>query len=145
MKLSKNNQKIVDILREKQLTHLIKPFVRMVELDKLGKIKVHKMTWKVIMRDFHDKHATRADLENVIVSYLAHFGIILMRQDKVDPKVSKERVKKFRSIKKALGYKNVSFLVSELDLERLKQYKEAQGMTYQEVLSFMISKLPKKV
>ena len=145
MKLSKNNQKIVDTLRDKQLNYLVKPFLNMVELDKLGKIRVHKMTWKVIMREVYDKYLTRADLENLIISYLVNFGIEVAKKKRIDPRKSKERVKSHRMAKKALGYSQLSFLVSEDDLKRLKHFKNDRDMTYQELLAYMIKNLPVKV
>jgi len=144
MKLSKNNQKVVDTLREKQLTYLVKPFLQMVELDKLGKIRIHKMTWKVIMREVHDKYLTRADLENLIISYLVNFGVVVQKKKREDSRVSKERVKNHRDSKKALGYSQLSFMVSEADLKHLKRFKKLRGMTYQELLSYMIKHLPLK-
>jgi len=68
MELSKNNQKVVNLLRDKQLTYLIKPFKKMIELDQLGKIKIHKMTWKSIMSEVYNEYLTRADLEILIIS-----------------------------------------------------------------------------
>ena len=145
MVLSKNNQKIVDTLRDKQLTYLVKPFQKMIELDKLGKIKVHKMTWKVIMREVYDKYLTRADLEKLIISYLVNFGIEVAKKKRIDPRKSKERVKSHREHKKALGYTQLSVLVSKDDLERLKRFKKHRGMTHQEVFEFMIKQLPVKI
>jgi len=145
MVLSKNNQKIVDTLRDKQLTYLIKPFEKMVEFDKLGKIRVHKMTWKVIMREVYDKYLTRADLENLIISYLVNFGIEVAKKKRIDPRKSKERVKSHREHKKALGYTQLSVLVSKDDLECLKRFKKHRGMTHQEVFKFMIKQLPVKI
>ena len=117
----------------------------MVELDKLGKIRVHKMIWKVIMRKVYDKYLTRADLENFIISYLLNFGIAVAKKKRIDPRKSKERVKSHRMAKKALGYSQLSVLVSEDDLERLKRFKNDRDMTYQELLAYMISKLPVKI
>ena len=117
----------------------------MVELDKLGKIRVHKMTWKVIMREVYDKYLTRADLENLIISYLVNFGIEVAKKKRIDPRKSKERVKSHRMAKKALGYSQLSFLVSEDDLKRLKHFKNDRDMTYQELLAYMIKNLPVKV
>ena len=145
MKLSKNNQKIVDTLRDKQLNYLVKPFLKMVELDNLGKIRVHKMTWKVIMREVYNKYLIRADLENLIISYLVNFGIEVAKKKRIDPRKSKERVKSHRMAKKALGYSQLSFLVSEDDLKRLKHFKNDRDMTYQELLAYMIKNLPVKV
>jgi len=144
MKLSKNNQKVVDTLRDKQLTYLVRPFKEMVELDKLGKIKIHKMTWKVIMREVYDKYATRQDLEKFFISYLVNFGILVATKKRIDPRKSKERVKSHREHKKALGYTQLSVSLSKGDLERLKRFKEGRGMTYQQVLSYMVSQLPVK-
>lgn len=145
MVLSENNKKVIYSLRGKQLTYLIRPFLLMVELDKLGEIKIHKMTWKVIMREVYDEHLTRADLENLIISYLVNFGIMVEKKKRQDARVSKERVKTHRKAKKVLGYTQMSVLVSKDDLERLKCYKKDTGMTHQELLSYMINKLPVKV
>ena len=145
MKLSKNNQKVIDTLRDKQLTYLIKPFKQMVEWDKLGKIRVHKMTWKVIMREVYNKYLTRADLENLIISYLVNFGIQVQKKIRTDPRKSKERVKSHREQKKALGYSQLSVLVSKDDLARLKRHKERYNLTYEEVFSYMINCLPVKI
>ena len=141
MKLSKNNLKIIDTLRDKQLNYLIKPFTQMVELDKLGKIKIHKMTWKVIMREIYSD-LSKADLENMIISYLVAYGVMVVKKKRID-KSSKERVKEFRKSKKELGYKQLSVLISPFDLERLKLFKSQNNMTYQEALSYLIKKLPK--
>jgi len=145
MKLSKNNQEVIDVLRDKQLIYLIRPFLQMVELDKLGKIKIHKMTWKVIMREVHDEYLTRADLENLIISYLINFGIAVVKKKRIDPRKSKERVKSHRERKKVLGYSQLSILVSKDDLERLKRLKMSRNMTYQELLSYMIKNLPANI
>jgi len=145
MKFSKNNQKVVDALRDKQLTYLIKPFSKMVELDKLGKIRVHKTTWKVIMREVCDEYLTRADLDNLIISYLVNFGILVAKKKRIDPRKSKERVKSHREQKKVLGYSQLSVSVSKDDLERLKRFKKLRGMTHQELLSYMINNLPLKI
>jgi predicted DNA binding CopG/RHH family protein len=145
MKLSKNNQKVIDSLRDKQLTYLIKPFKKMVELDKLGKIKIHKMTWKVIMREVYNKYLTRSELEKVIISHLVSFGVLVVKKKRNDPRKSKERVKKHREDKKVLGYTQLSVLVSKDDLERLKRFKTHRGMTYQELLAYMIKNLPVRV
>lgn len=128
-----------------QLNHLVNPFMFMVELDKLGKIKIHSGTWKVIMRQVHDEYLTRQDLENLIISYLVNFGIAVSKKKRIDPRKSKERVKKHREVKKALGYKHLSVLVSKDDLERLKRFKDYRGMTHQEVFKFMINQLPVKI
>jgi hypothetical protein len=145
MKLTKNNQKIVDTLRDKQLHYLIKPFLLMVELDKIGKIKVHKMTWKVIMREVYDKYLVRSDLENFIISYLVNFGIAVAKKKRNDPRKSKERVKSHREQKKALGYSQLSVLVSKDDLERLKRYKELFNLTYEQAFSKLINSAPVKL
>jgi len=141
MKLSKGNQKVVDVLRTKQLTYLIKPFREMVELSKLGKIKIHKMTWKVIMRDINNEHIARSELENMFIAYFVNFGIFVVKKRIKDKRVSKERVKSHREHKKSLGYTQLSVMVSEENLDRLKRFKKKRKMTYQEAFEFMIRKL----
>lgn len=133
---------IVDRLRDRQLTFLIKPFKQMVEQDKSGEIKIHKMTWKIILREFYNEHATRNDLSKVLVAYLVNFGIAVVKKKRTDPRSSKERVKSHREHKKVLGYKQLSVLLSVDDLERLKRFKRLRGMTYQDAFEFMINKLP---
>ena len=145
MKLSKNNEKVISALKARKLTYLIKPFKRMVELDQLDIITVHKMTWKVIMRETHSNNISVRDFEQLMLSYLTHFGIITVKKKRKDVRESKERVKSYRKDKKALGYKQLSVLVSQRDLGALKCFKDDRGMTYQEVLSYMISKLPVKI
>lgn len=145
MKLSKNNMVVIDALRAKQLTYLIQPFKNMVELDKRGAIRIHKMSWKVIMRDVYNEYQTRADLEKLIISYLVVHGIFVVKKKRIDPRKSKERVKKHRDRKKVLGYTSLSVSLSKGDLNHLKRFKDSHNMTHEEVLSFMISRLPVKI
>lgn len=141
--LSKNNQFVVDVLREKQLHYLINPFKQMVEFDKLGKIKIHKMTWKAILNQIYT--GDRASIENEIISYLVAFGIVVVKKKKVDKRKSKDRVKKHREHKKELGYTQLSVLLSKADLERLKRFKSSSSMTHEELFSYMINKLSSRV
>ena len=139
MKLSKNNQIVVDRLRKENLTYLIIPFNRMVELDKLGKIRVHKMTWKVIMREVYDTDMSRSEIENMIISYLVNFGIAVAKKKVVDKRESKERVAKHRSKQKELGYKTISVKLSPADYEKVKRIKKLNNFTYDELFQALFN------
>jgi len=141
MKLSNNDKMIIEVLRNNNLHYLIRPFKQMIELNKLGHIKIHRMTWKVIMRVFHDDRSTKKALENCLVTNFAVFGILPVRRKTSDRRLSKNRVQRYRKQKKELGYKQLSVLVSESDLERVKRFKLKNGMTYQEVFSYMINNM----
>lgn len=141
MQLSKNNQTVVDALRDKQLNYLVKPFKQLVELDKLEKIKVHKMTWKSILNEAYN--GSRLDLENTIISYLVNFGVFVAKKKRVDKRISKERVKKHREDKKALGYKTVSFELSPKVYNRLQKFKSKEDLTYADAIELLLSLLPK--
>jgi len=144
MKLSKNNNKIVTVLKDKKLNYLVKPFLEMVELDKLKKIKIHKMTWSVILREFYDEENTKADIEKLIKGYLVHFGLVVVKKKVSDKRVSKERVSKHRADKKALGYKTVSIQLNPYDYERLAKYKADFDLTYSEAISKLLTKAPRR-
>ncbi len=145
MKLSENNQFIVDKLREKQLSRYVKPFKKMVELDKLGEIDIRPMTWKKIMTIFRDPFSDRYDLEMCISSYLIHFGLVVipLKKKKVKKRVARERVKRHRMEKKALGYRQVSFMLSPADFERLRDLRKKQGFTYSEALNYLLDRCKK--
>lgn len=140
--LSKNNQYVIDVLREKQLHYLINPFKQMIEFDRLDKIKVHKMTWKAILNQVYT--GDRSSIENEIIAYLVAFGILVVKKKKVDKRKSKDRVKKHREHKKELGYTQMTVLISKADLERLKRFKSKRVMTYEELFSYMINNLPSR-
>lgn len=144
MKLSKNNEKIVSVLKEKKLNYLVKPFLEMVELNSLKKIRIHKMTWSVIMREFYNEENTKADIEIFLKSYLVNYGILAIKKKVVDKRVSKERVNKHRADKKALGYKTVSIQLHPYDYERLVKYKTDFDLTYSEAISKLLAKAPKR-
>jgi len=144
MKLSRNNEKIVSVLKEKKLNYLVKPFLEMVELNSLKKIKIHKMTWSVIMREFYNEENTKADIEIFLKSYLVNYGILAIKKKVVDKRVSKERVNKHRADKKALGYKTVSIQLHPYDYERLVKYKTDFDLTYAEAISNLLKKVPKR-
>jgi hypothetical protein len=144
MELSKNNNKIVTVLKDKKLNYLVKPFLEMVELDKLKKIKIHKMTWSVIMREFYNEENTKSDIEIFIKSYLVNYGILAIKKKIVDKRVSKERVSKHRADKKALGYKTVSIQLDPYSYERLKQFRKDFDLTYADAISELLSKAPRR-
>ena len=144
MKLSKNNQKIVDTLKEKKLIYLIKPFEKMIELEKLKKILIHKMTWKVIMREIYDQDNTKADIEKMMISYFALYGILTVKKKTVDKRVSKDRVAKHRSDRKAIGFKTISIQLYPYDFERLKEFKKDFDLTYTEAISKLLEKAPRR-
>lgn len=138
MKLSKNNQTVVNRLRKENLTYLIIPFLKMVELDRLGKIRVHKMSWKVIMREVYDEGLERFEIENMIISYLVNFGIVVVKKKVVDKRKSKERVAKHRTMKKELGYKTISVNLSPDDYEQVKRLKKLNNVTYNELFELFL-------
>ncbi len=142
MALSEKNKIVVDRLREKQLGRYVKPFLKMVELDKLKKIVIRPMTWKLIMKTFNDVDSDRYDLELCISSYLVHFGLIVvpLKQKKVKKRVTRERVKRHREQKKALGYRQVSIQLTNDDYERLQAYKLKFKLTYSEALHKLLSR-----
>jgi len=132
MFLNSRNRIVLDTLKEKQLHYLVKPFIQLIELDQMKKIKIHKMTWKIIMQVIHN--GSRADIEKNIMSYLIHFGIVVEKKKRVDKRVSRDRVKKHREYKKSLGYKTVTIQLSPVDYKLLKEYKERNNYTYSEAL-----------
>lgn len=136
---------IIELLRDKNLTYLIDPFRRMVELNKLNKINIHLMTWKVIMRYVHnirENGGNRKDLEKFIVSYLVLYGILFIparKVKKVKSTVGKDRVKKHRAIKKELGYKTISIQLSPDNYERMKRYKMRNNLTYNDLIDKLLN------
>lgn len=137
---NKNNDKVIEVLRTLQLTYLINPFNTLVSLEQNQKIKIHKMTWKVIMRDIHGyEDLGRKHVEQTLLSYFLHFGIIVMKSPKVDKRVSKERVKRHREQKKEQGYRNVSILLNSADYDRFKRFTDAFGLTYEQALNKLLN------
>ena len=139
MVLGKNNLKVIEVLRDKNLSHLVEPFKKMVELDKLGNIKIHKMTWKVIMRDIYNPMSKRLDIENMIVSYLVNFGLAYVPPKKQKSTVSKDRVRKHRAMKKELGYKTISIELSPDNYEKMKRYKVLNKLTYNDLIDKLLN------
>ena len=137
--LSENNKKVIDVLRDKNLIYLIRPFKKMIELEKSGEIKIHKMSWKKIMQTVHQGHKTL--IEKEIRAYVIHYGLIAEKRKREDKRISKERVKTHRENKKALGYKQISFQVTKDDYERIQAYKEHYGYTYEQVIHSLISRV----
>jgi len=144
MKLSKNNQKIIDTLRDKKLVRLIKPFLKMIELEKLKEIVIHKMTWKVIMREIYNEHNTKSDIEKMMISYFVLYNILAPKKKTVDKRESKERVAKHRADRKASGFKTISVQLYPYDFERLKEFKEDFDLTYTEAISKLLEKAPRR-
>jgi len=144
MKLSKNNQKIISVLEDKKLNYLIKPFLEMVELSRLKKIKIHKMTWSAIMREFHNKENTKSDIEKFLKSYLVNYGIYAVKKKIIDKRDSKDRVSKHRADKKALGYKTISIQISPDDYKILARYKDDFDLTYSEALHNFLANAQKR-
>lgn len=144
MKLSKNNQKIVDTLRDKKLIYLIKPFHKMIELENLKEIQIHKMTWKVIMREIYNEENTKLDIEKLMIGYFVHFGVMTPKKKIIDTRESKNRVAKHRADKKALGYKTISVQLDPYDFEILKKFREDFDLTYSEAIHQLLSKAPKR-
>ena len=139
MILNKNSLEVIEVLRSNNLNHLVEPFVKMVELDKLGKIKIHNMTWKVIMRDIYDPMSSRQDIEMMIVSYLVNFGLAYVPPKKQKPTVSKERVRKHRAMRKELGYKTISIELSPNNYEKMKRYKKLNNLTYNDLIDKLLN------
>jgi len=139
MNLSKNNLFIIDKLREKQLTKYIRPFKKMVELYKLGEIDIRPGTWGHIMKIFRDPFSDRADFEKCISSYLVHYGIFVVRYKRTDKTITKNRVKRYRTNKKRLGYKQVSIMLASSDFERLKNLRKKEGFTYSEAINYLLN------
>ena len=111
MKLSKNDQTVISVLRNRHLTHLIKPYLQLLELKKNGKITIHKLTFKSIMKVVYSD-IPRKDVESFFLQLFVNFCIFYVKRNTKDPRESKQRVKKHRETKKALGYTQLSFLVS---------------------------------
>ncbi len=142
---SKNNDKVIEVLRLLQLTYLIKPFEDMVSLEQNKKITIHKMTWKVIMREIHNyEDLGRKHIEQTLLAYFTHFGILIIKRVKIDKRVSKERVKRYREQKKELGYRNVSFLVNSSDYDRFKRFIDDFDFTYEQAFHELLKNLPAK-
>jgi len=121
----------------------VKTSLQMVELDKLKEIRIHPMTWKQIMKYFNDPFSDRKDLELCISSYLINFGIFLPPEKfkkKVPNRITRERVKRHRMDKKRLGYRQVCFMVSPADFDRLQAFKRENGLTYSETLNKLLNK-----
>lgn len=137
---NKNNDKVIEVLRILQLTYLIKPFEKMISLEQNKKITIHKMSWKVIMRDIHDyEHLGRKHIEKTFLSYFLHFGILVQKRVKVDKRVSKERVKRHRELKKELGYRTISILVNSADFERFKRFIDDFNLTYEQAFNRLLN------
>jgi len=136
-KLSKNNQKVIDVLREKKLNYLIVPFKKMIELENAGEINIHKMSWKKIMQTVYQGY--KSVIEKEIRAYVIHYGLIAPKRKREDTRISKERVKSYRENKKALGYRQVSIQVSRDDYRRLQAYKEHFGLTYEQAIHKLLA------
>lgn len=149
MRLGDNDKFVVERLRSKQLGKYVKPFLEMVEWNKLKKIDIRPMTWKSIMKVFRDVDSDRYDLEVCISSYLVHFGLIVVsvenKKKKVPNRITRERVKKHRVKKKALGYKTITVELTPADYDRLKDFKKDNDFTYANALNYLIGKLPPRV
>lgn len=137
---NKNNDKVIEVLRILQLTYLIKPFEKMISLEQNKKITIHKMSWKVIMRDIHGyEDLGRKHVEQTLLSYFLHFGILVQKRVKVDKRVSKERVKRHRELKKELGYRTISILVNSADFERFKRFIDDFNLTYEQAFNRLLN------
>ena len=99
IKLSNNNQKIIDTLKKHKLTYLVTPFKKMVELDKLKEIKIHRMEWKHILREIYNEKNTKFELEKLLIPYFNTYEIPYQNKEILDHSKSKERVNKHRKDK----------------------------------------------
>jgi len=118
----KNDRLLLEKLVSLDLEYLVKPVKRLIALNKAGSIKVHKQTWKKIMREVF--YGVRFEVEHTMLSYLAHYGIHIKNPNRVDLRDSKDRVKKHRKKLKEEGYKTLSFAVSKDDYIKINMVKE---------------------
>lgn len=140
-KYSKNHEFIITRLRDNQLSNLIKPFKDMVKKNKSGDIKIHLMTWKVIMLNIHDDTLSRKDLYNFFVSYFVLYGILFVPKVKQKQLNTKERVKEHRKDRKDLGYKSINIQLPPDVYAKLQRYKKQEGLTYSEALAKLLSSI----
>ncbi len=120
-----------------ELDYLVKPVQRLIKRNKAGMIKVHKQTWKQIMREVFN--GDKFTVESTVLSYLAHYGIHIKNPHRVDMRDSKERVKKHRKKLKEEGYKTISFAVSEDDYFKFNMAKEyLESPSYASLFSILI-------
>lgn len=73
-----------------------------------------------------------------MISYFVAFGILVVKKNRVDKRVSKDRVKKHREDKKALGYKTITVELNPIVFERLQRFKEQKKLTYAEVIELLL-------
>ena len=131
MFLNSNNRKIIETLRDKNLNFLVKPFKDLIQLEQDHKIKIHKMSWKVIMRNIHS--GSRSEIRETLTSYLDDFAVSYKLPNVVNVP-SKDRVKKHRSEKKKLGYKTVCIDLDRETYDRLQREKKKYNLTYPDLV-----------
>lgn len=127
-----HNEKVIEVLRKYRLNYLIQYFKFSLDLEKNGKIKIHKMNWKKIMQAMHSKNSSKKEIEDILIKYMRIWGVDVERKSdkKIKKDSNKKRVSNYRHRKKESGHKNISVTLDRYTFEKLNEYKKENGLSY---------------